>query len=57
MTNADWTPDPPDPRTVHLARALWAEFDYLLPADPNTIAALCVAVLAAYDAGAAGGET
>ena len=38
-----------DPRTAHLARALFADLDYVLGVDPNTLAAFCVRVLDAYD--------
>jgi hypothetical protein len=31
-----------DPRISAAAHALWAEFDYLLPADPNTVARIAL---------------
>ena len=39
-----------NPRTAHLARALFADLDYVLGVDPNTLAAFCVRVLDEYDA-------
>jgi hypothetical protein len=39
-----------DPRTAHLARALFADLDYVLGVDPNTLAAFCVRVLDEWDA-------
>lgn len=41
-----------DPRTAHLARALFADLDYVLGVDPNTLAAFCVRVLDEWDAAA-----
>jgi hypothetical protein len=40
---------PLDQRTAHLARALFADLDYVLGVDPNTLAAFCVRVLDEYD--------
>lgn len=37
-------------RTAHLARALFADLDYVLGVDPNTLAAFCVRVLDEWDA-------
>jgi hypothetical protein len=39
-----------DQRTAHLARALFADLDYVLGVDPNTLAAFCVRVLDEWDA-------
>ena len=38
-----------DQRTAHLARALFADLDYVLGVDPNTLAAFCVRVLDEWD--------
>jgi hypothetical protein len=39
----------PNPRTAHLSRALFADLDYVLGVDPNTLAAFCVRVLDEWD--------
>jgi hypothetical protein len=41
-----------DERTAHLARALWAEFDYVLGVDPNSLAAFCIGVVDTFDGAA-----
>ena len=41
-TDDDLEPPPIDRQMLAAARALWAEFDYLLPAPPDTVARIAL---------------